>query len=154
MNHIELADLVREAAGMVDALTDDCSSFGTQWKFDPSNNWPTVGHIGTADDDPHGLIADLWPSAECGRYIAAMHPLVGKALVNLLEHVADDIQDDRAEEREFPNNLPEFRHMVVDGYGNTRHDWTAAVALARQILEAPAVVNHPERKAVADEVVS
>ncbi len=139
MNHVELSDLVHTAANHIRERADHCSTFAGPWRFDPSDNWPTVGHLRTADDDPHGLIAEFLPSADCGPYVAAMNPQVGRLVATLLEHIADDIHDDRGSEREFPNNVAAHRRQVVDGYCSVRHDWTAAVALARSVLDTAAV---------------
>lgn len=63
----------------------------------------------------------------------------GPLLAELLSHIADDIHDDRAVEREFPDNIPGRRQLVVDDHGNVRYDWTAAVALSRALLGHEAV---------------
>jgi hypothetical protein len=42
-----------------------------------------------------------------------------------------------AEERDFPDHAPEYQRMVCDQRGTDRMDWTAALALARSINNAP-----------------
>lgn len=65
-------------------------------------------------------------------YIRLMHPLVGLALAELLEHIADDMDDDRAEEAQIQGGPKAVRTGFPAA--NWRWDWTAALALARLIL--------------------
>jgi hypothetical protein len=65
-------------------------------------------------------------------YIRLMHPLVGLAVAELLEHIADDLDDDGGHEVSAT-----LRGAIVDNYGSLRSDWTAALALARLILGEP-----------------
>lgn len=58
---------------------------------------------------------------------------VDAALAELLEHIADDMDDDRAEEAPIAEGKPS---AVRTGFptANWRWDWTAALDLARLIL--------------------
>lgn len=56
------------------------------------------------------------------------------ALADLFQHIGDDMSDDHAEERDYPNHLPQFRRQVCDTFGTVRDDWTAALAAARLVL--------------------
>lgn len=78
------ADRLRAAADILRERADDCYPFDGPWRHDPVRQWPVVGQIHTDNDDPHGLIAELWSSTECGQYIATVHPGVGLALADLL----------------------------------------------------------------------
>lgn len=74
-----------------------------------------IGHAGTA------------------AWMALVNPDLAEPLAALLDHLADDMFDDLAEERDFPNNAVNWRRMVVDTWGSSRHDWTYALRLARVI---------------------
>lgn len=68
-------------------------------------------------------------------YIALMHPSVASGVVDMLEHVGDDMADYGAHERDAA-----IGPVVHDEYGNYRTDWTAALKLARTVLgSTPAV---------------
>ncbi len=88
----------------------------------------------------HTELSDLIHNAATRvRTRVAINPPVGALLADLLDHIADDIHDDRAVESEFVDNTPGHRLQVVDDYGNVRRDWTAAVALSRSLLGHTAV---------------
>ena len=78
-------------------------------------------------------VEELRSAAALADFMATVDPLVGLALAELLEHIADDMDDDRAEEAP----VAEGRVLGVRT-GFPRHswrwDWTAALALARLIL--------------------
>lgn len=82
--------LIREAARQMRERAEECGSFRGPWRFEATKGeWPTVGRLSTAnDDDPHGLIASLWPSAGCGQHIASWHPGVALLVADLLEGAA------------------------------------------------------------------
>ena len=75
---------------------------------------------------------EIWPKPVDADYIATVHPLVGLALAGLLEHMADDMDDDRAEEAQIQGGPKAVRATFPAS--NWRWDWTAALALARLLL--------------------
>lgn len=64
-----------------------------------------------------------------------------KALGDLLQNMADDMSDEKAAEKEFPEHIPTARWQVVDepyGGGWRHHyDWDAGLAVARAVLHEP-----------------
>lgn len=104
-------------------------------------------NAGKASKAPWVAAADglVWPDCmgdpvsgsqllENAYYIEMLHPPVALALAELLEHQADDISDERAEERTFPTVTGGTYTAVVDQYGAQRWDWTAALSVARAVL--------------------
>ncbi|GLY08292.1 hypothetical protein [Actinoplanes sp. NBRC 101535] len=65
-------------------------------------------------------------------YIALMDPTVAAALAEMLDHVGDDMHDNDAYEKSHPGGV-----FVHDRFDDARHDWTAALALARTLIPAP-----------------
>lgn len=89
LNHLSPpADRLHAAAELLRERAEECYPFTGPWRHDPVRQWPVVGQIHTDNDDPHGLIAELWSSTECGQYIATMHPGVGLALAKWLHDAA------------------------------------------------------------------
>lgn len=64
---------------------------------------------------------------------------VDSYLAELLQILSDEMSDEHAVEREFPNHIPAARWQVCEFYGQgSDHDrWTAVLALARVILGQP-----------------
>lgn len=61
-------------------------------------------------------------------------------LADLLQHLADEMGDEKAQEIEFPNHIPGARWLVCDQWGQEWRDrdtWTAALAVARHMLGLP-----------------
>ena len=56
-----------------------------------------------------------------------------------LQHLADEMSDEHAEEKEFPNLIPTARWQVCEWYGQGQtHDRrNAALAVARSLLGLP-----------------
>lgn len=123
------ADLLRRAAAKLREHANDATR--GPWEMDGADGlvWP-----GCMGDPVSG--SDVLAN---GAFIALMHPPVALALAELLEHQADDLDDDRAKEHTFerPDNTA-FK-AIVNGHGTVRWDWTAAVALARAVLREPEV---------------
>lgn len=65
--------------------------------------------------------------------------LVADKLGELLQILGDDMSDEHADEVERPQNLPQFRWQVAGDLGRDypSYQWTAALALARAILDLP-----------------
>jgi len=63
-----------------------------------------------------------------------MPEVLKEPLSQWLEHTADAMGDDRAEERHFPDKIPTARYQVVDAFDSTRDEWTWALRTARAIL--------------------
>jgi hypothetical protein len=65
--------------------------------------------------------------------------VVADKLAELLQILGDDMSDEHAEEVERPQNLPQFRWQVAGDRGRDypSYQWTAALALARAILDLP-----------------
>ena len=62
------------------------------------------------------------------------------ALGDLLQHLSDEMGDEKAQEREYPNLIPSARWQVADwryGEWRTEDRWTYALAVARSILGLP-----------------
>lgn len=61
------------------------------------------------------------------------------SLGNLLQVLADEMNDEHAVEKEYPNHIPSARWLVCGWYGSESDQdrWTYALALARQILDLP-----------------
>ena len=58
-------------------------------------------------------------------------------LGDLLQTLSDEMGDEHAEEREFPNHVPAYRWQVCDLRGGVWRDesrWTEALAVARHML--------------------
>jgi hypothetical protein len=70
-------------------------------------------------------------------YLTVVHPPVALALADHLEHVADDMSDERAEEQTFPKVDGGTYAAVVDQFKSQRWDWTSALAVARAVLREP-----------------
>jgi hypothetical protein len=87
---VNASAILRRAAAGLRERAEGCGAFGrARWRYEESTvDWPLAGQLRTDDDDPHGLIADFWPSAQCGPYVAAMHPAVALAVADLLDVAA------------------------------------------------------------------
>ena len=62
------------------------------------------------------------------------------ALGDLLQHLSDEMGDEKAQEREYPNLIPSARWQVADwryGEWRTEDRWTYALAVARSVLGLP-----------------
>lgn len=67
-------------------------------------------------------------------------PRVADELAGLLQVISDDMSDEHAVEKEYPEHIPSMRWQVVDWYGQgkpDREDWNCALATARAILGEP-----------------
>lgn len=84
-------DELRSAAALLRQLAEAATP--GPWTYDDRQR-ALVGANGATvayDDVSDQPVADT-------SYLAAVHPLVGQAMAGLLEHMADDMDDDRAEE--------------------------------------------------------
>lgn len=66
-----------------------------------------------------------------------VHADVVFTLTDLLQIISDDMSDESAYEREFPDHIPACRWQVVDWRGREHSHWTAALALSRALLGQP-----------------
>lgn len=82
-------------------------------------------------------VFDASPAGIVTRAIATLDD--SDPLGDLLQHLADEMSDEHAEEKEFPNHIPAARWQVCEWYGQgPNHDrWTAALATARSMLGLP-----------------
>lgn len=60
-------------------------------------------------------------------------------LAELLQILSEEMSDEHAVEKEFPNHIPSARWLVCGWYGQDPDvaRWTAALALARAVLGKP-----------------
>lgn len=77
--------------------------------------------------------------AELDKYKHLIDPAARRSsaqLAELLDHLADDMSDDKATEVRIHGNAPDRQICVVDdhGHGQINHTWTAALRLARTIV--------------------
>lgn len=118
------ADRLRRAAVKLRERAN-AASFPDGWAIDLADSEVTTADGGV-------MIADTMELTE-GRpdasYIALLHPPVALALAELLEHIGDDVSD--------AGDVVDPDGQVFNEYGSVRHDWTAAVKLAREVLREP-----------------
>ncbi|GAA2410776.1 hypothetical protein GCM10010404_80840 [Nonomuraea africana] len=75
--------------------------------------------------------------ARVAAWITLTSPAMAEFIEEWLDHAADDMDDHGAFERYAGTALtgPDRRRVVANDCGQIRHDWTAALALARRINE-------------------
>ncbi|TMR08723.1 hypothetical protein ETD86_46605 [Nonomuraea turkmeniaca] len=84
--------------------------------------------------------------ARLALWIVLTGPDLADPITALLEPIADAMEDHDASEQYAGPGLtgPDRRRVVVDDRGRVRHDWTAALALARRLSMPASALNDPQ----------
>jgi hypothetical protein len=131
----DLAELLRSAAEKLrEQATAARAVAPGAWFQAPSDPRPNRAVIAEGQVTPVATTHENCELPKLADYIALTHPAVGLAFAEVLDHLGDDVYDGRAEEKRLPRVDGGTYTVVVNEYGSSRYDWTAAVEAARQVL--------------------